>query len=97
MTDLKAKTKEIRKLIFKTNDGGVHVVTVPVKDENVVLSPKKTDYPNLDVILSNIEKLRCDMYDSSLIPIALVNKLVSLANRPSSLILEKFAKASMNK
>lgn len=85
------------KLIFKTNDGGVHVVTVPVKDENVVLSPKKTDYPNLDVILSNIEKLRCDMYDSSLIPIALVNKLVSLANRPSSLILEKFAKVSMNK
>ncbi|MBA2084696.1 hypothetical protein DMTZ50_0501 [Dehalococcoides mccartyi] len=85
------------KMIFKAKDGGIHVVTLPVKDENIVLSPKVNDYPNLDVILTNIGKLRCDMYDSSLIPIALVNKLVSLANRPSALILEKFAKASMGK
>jgi len=85
------------KLIFKAKDGGVHVVTVPVKDENVVLSPNRNDYQNLDIILANIGKLRCDMYDSSLIPIALVNKLVSLANRPSALILEKFAKASLDK
>ncbi|MFH0960901.1 MAG: NurA domain-containing protein, partial [Pseudomonadota bacterium] len=84
-------------LIFKAKDGGVHVVTVPVKDENVVLSPNRNDYQNLDIILANIGKLRCDMYDSSLIPIALVNKLVSLANRPSALILEKFAKASLDK
>jgi hypothetical protein len=42
-------------------------------------------------ILTNIEKLRCDMYDSALIPVALVNKLVSLANHPSTRILQKFA------
>jgi hypothetical protein len=31
------------------------------------------------------------MYDNSLIPVALVNKLVSLANHPSTRILQKFA------
>ena len=80
------------KLIYKTRDGGIHVVTIPVKDEKVVLSPSRKDFQNLDIILSNIEKLRCDMYDSALIPVALVNKLVSLADHPSSKILEKFAK-----
>jgi hypothetical protein len=49
------------------------------------------DLHNLRTILTNIEKLRCDMYDSALIPVALVNKLVSLANHPSSRILQKFA------
>jgi hypothetical protein len=72
-------------------------VTVPVGDEKVVLSPRKEDFSNIDVILHNIEKLKCDMYDSSLIPVALVNKLVSLADHPSSVILEKFTKTSINK
>lgn len=80
------------KLIYKTRDGGIHVVTIPVQDEKVVLSPSRKDFQNLDIILNNIEKLRCDMYDSALIPVALVNKLVSLADHPSSKILEKFAK-----
>jgi len=46
-------------------------------------------------VLLNIAKLRCDMYDDSLVPVALVNKLVSLANHPSSRILQKFAKQSV--
>lgn len=37
------------------------------------------------------------MYDNSLFPVALVNKLVSLANHPSSVILEKFAKKNIGK
>jgi len=32
------------------------------------------------------------MYDNSLLPIALANKLVSLSDHPSSVFLEKFAK-----
>ncbi|MGE5458181.1 MAG: hypothetical protein ACM3RX_07490 [Methanococcaceae archaeon] len=36
-----------------------------------------------------------DMYDNSLLPIAVVNKLVSLSNHPSAVLLEKFAKASI--
>jgi hypothetical protein len=43
----------------------------------------------------NIQKLKCDMYDDSIIPIALVNKLVSLANHPSKILLEKFALKSV--
>jgi hypothetical protein len=61
------------------------------------LSPKKEDFKNIDVILTNIKKLKCDMYDNSLLPVTLVNKLVSLADHPSSIILEKFAKESLNK
>ena len=46
-------------------------------------------------ILTNVAKLRCDMYDNGLLPIALANKLISLADHPSSKILEKFAKAAL--
>lgn len=84
------------KLIYKSKDERIYVVTIPVDNEKVVLSPAKQDFKNIDIILRNIEKLKCDMYDSSLIPVALVNKLVSLADHPSSVILEKFAKIGIN-
>jgi hypothetical protein len=77
------------KLILKCRNGQVYVVTVPTTATNP--HPTEKDLQNLRAILTNIEKLRCDMYDSSLIPVALVNKLVSLANHPSSRILQKFA------
>lgn len=77
------------KVIFKTRKGQVHVITVPTIERNA--HPTEKDLHNLRAILANVEKLRCDMYDSSLIPVALVNKLVSLANHPSSRILQKFA------
>jgi hypothetical protein len=77
------------KLIFKTRNGQVHVVTVPTIGSNS--HPTEEDLHNLWPILANVEKLRCDMYDSSLIPVALVNKLVSLANHPSTRILQNFA------
>jgi len=59
------------------------------------MDPKPRDFHILHQILVNIEKLRCDMYDNSLLPIAIVNKLVSLSNHPSTVLLEKFAKASI--
>jgi len=76
-------------VIFKTSNAQVHVVTVPTIESKA--HPTEKDLHNLRAILGNVEKLRCDMYDSSLIPVALVNKLVSLANHPSSRILQKFA------
>jgi NurA domain len=81
------------KLIFKTTTGGMYVATVPTTDSNP--HPTDKDLRNLRAILTNIEKLRCDMYDNSLIPVALVNKLVSLANHPSTRILQKFAVDTM--
>ncbi len=84
------------KVIFHSEDGQILVVTVPVPDKNVILEPSKEHYANLDIVLSNIQKLKCDMYDDAIVPIALANKLVSLANHPSKVLLEKFAISTMN-
>lgn len=81
------------KIIFKSKDNRMYVITIPVESENIVLNPEKSDFKNIDVILWNIEKLKSDMYDNAIIPVALANKLISLSVHPSSIILEKFAKA----
>lgn len=77
------------KLIFKTRGGRVYVVSVPTRE--ILAHPTQNDLENLPEILTNIEKLRCGMYDNALVPVALANKLVSLANHPSSRILQNFA------
>ena len=83
------------KLIYKSVDGKIYVISIPTLDSRVVLNPRPEDFHNLDQILTNVEKLHCDMYDNSLLPIAVVNKLVSLSNHPSAILLEKFARASI--
>ena len=70
------------------------MVSLPTSD--ILVNPKEVDFRNLLAILTNVEKLKCDMYDSALIPIALANKLVSLADHPSSRILQKFAKGAIH-
>lgn len=77
------------KLIFRAFNDRVYVVTVPTR--TALAQPAFSDLPNLEVILTNVAKLNCDMYDNALIPVALANKLVSLAAYPSSRILQKFA------
>lgn len=81
------------KLFFKSMDNRMHVVTLPIEKGDMVKNPQRSDFKNLDVILFNIEKLRCDMYDNAIVPVALANKLVSLSNHPSSKLLEKFAQS----
>lgn len=81
------------KLIYKTRAGAMYVVTVPTA--KIVEQPVAGDLRNLNTILTNIEALRCDMYDNALIPVALANKLVSLANHPSSRILQAFARETV--
>jgi hypothetical protein len=71
----------------------MYVASLPTTAPNA--RPTESHFRNLQSILTNIEKLRCDMYDNSLIPVALANKLVSLANHPSSRILQKFASDSV--
>jgi hypothetical protein len=80
------------KIIFKSKDERIYVITLPTESSKVVMKPLKENFKNIDIILHNIEKLKCDMYDDALFPIALANKLVSLSNHPSSILLEKFAK-----
>lgn len=81
------------KVIYKSESESVYVATLPTR--GVMAHPTSMDLPNLQVILSSIEKLRCDMYDDALFPVALVNKLVSLADHPSARILTRFAVDAM--
>jgi hypothetical protein len=85
------------KVIFYSYDGQIIVLTVPVPSKTAIKNPIKDDYYNLEVILLNIQKLRCDMYDDAIVPIALANKLVSLANHPSKILLERFASKGIKK
>jgi hypothetical protein len=81
------------KVIFKSRDDRVYVAMMPNRKPNA--NSTLADFPNAAALLGNIEKLKCDMYDSSLVPVALVNKLVSLSNHPSATLLEKFAKSKV--
>jgi hypothetical protein len=83
------------KIVFRTAREQMHVVSIPTPEANWKLP--KGAYPNLDIILTNVAKLKCDMYDGALLPIALVNKLVSLADHPSSRILQQFAVEQMGR
>lgn len=83
------------KLIYKSHEGRMYVASLPTRDEKTTLNPVASDFKNLDAILQNLEALRCDMYDNALFPVALANKLVSLSYHPSAVILEKFAKETI--
>lgn len=78
------------KLIYKTNEGNIYIATLPNKKTTPNPTPKT--FKNLEVILQNVADLKCDMYENALFPVALVNKLVSLSDHPSSDILKKFAR-----
>jgi len=82
------------KVIFKTRQGGMYVVSLPVRER--CKSPKEADIPNLHAVLTHVEQLRCDIYENALLPVALANKLVSLSAHPSSQILKAFAKSNVS-
>lgn len=82
-----------KKIMFKTETGDVLVAVIPVKQ--YVAETKISDLINVEVCLNTVSKLRCNMYDNSLVPIAIINKLVSIAALPSANILESFTKAKI--
>jgi hypothetical protein len=77
------------KVIFKGAGQDTYVATVPTATYKT--KPKFTDLFNGAEVLSVTSQLRCSMYDNALVPIVLANRLVSLADVPSSEILAKFA------
>jgi hypothetical protein len=79
------------KLIYRSKSDRVWVLTIPIENCEKIKVLNKYSFSNLDEILNVVEHLKCDMYDNAIVPIALVNQLVSLANHPSSNMLEKFA------
>ncbi|WP_321280161.1 DNA double-strand break repair nuclease NurA [Marinifilum fragile] len=92
--DIYAKTSYYSaKFIYKSKEEKVYVLTVPVDNYNYYITPEVDKLKNLEEILLNIDLLKCDIYQDAIIPIALVNKLISLSNYPSSNILETFSKS----
>lgn len=86
------------KFIYKSFDERVYVLTIPVENHITYYNqPELMDLKNIQEILMNIDKLRCDIYENALIPVAVANKLISLTNHPSSKILETFAKKIMGR
>ncbi len=73
----------------------MYVVTLPTHAP--LVDPQPEDLMNLNTALRVVSHLRCDMYDSAIIPVALVYKLVSLADHPSTKIIEKFARATVGR
>jgi hypothetical protein len=77
------------KVIFKGEAQDTYVATVPTA--SYTAKPRFEDLFNGAEVLSVTSQLRCSMYDNALVPIVLANRLVSLADVPSSEILAKFA------
>jgi hypothetical protein len=82
------------KLVYKSDRGDVFVATIPLADASV--KGKFENIQNAGDILRVVSQLRCSMYDQALVPIVLANKLVSLADFPSSEILLKFVKSNIS-
>lgn len=81
------------KLVFKSPRGDVFVATMPLIDPAV-----RDCFENIQngaEVLNVVSQLRCSMYDQALVPIVLANKLVSLADFPSSEILAKFVRSKI--
>ncbi len=81
------------KVIYKSPRGDVFVATVPLASENV--RDKFENLQNGAEVMRVISELRCSMYDQALVPVVLANKLVSLADFPSSEILAKFVRGKL--
>ena len=77
------------KVIFKSEHNNVYVATIP--NVQAMVEPQISDYININEILCNITALKCDLYYNSLVLVVMANKLVSLADHPSSDLLKTFA------
>jgi hypothetical protein len=81
------------KLIFKSERDDVFVATIPTRAPSS--TPKFEDLLNGAEVIEVTSRLRCSMYDNALIPVVLANRLVSLADVPSSEILKRFVKTTV--
>jgi len=81
------------KVIFKSTRGDVYVATLPTRKH--LPAPKLDDLLNAPEVLGVVGELRCSMYDNALLPVVLANRLVSLADVPSSEILARFARRTI--
>lgn len=83
------------KLVYKSHRGDVFVATLPLIDQSI--RDRFDNLQNATEILRAIAELRCSMYDQAVVPVVLANKLVSLADFPSSEILAKFVRNKLDR
>jgi hypothetical protein len=81
------------KVVYKSERGNIFVATIPTAQFKV--RPTIEDLFNAAEVLQITGELRCSMYDNALIPVVLANRLVSLADVPSSEILKRFVKSAV--
>jgi hypothetical protein len=81
------------KIIFKSQQDHIFVATIPTALHKA--KPTFEDLYNAAEVLKVAGRLRCSMYDNALLPVVLANRLVSLADVPSSEILKRFVKTSV--
>jgi hypothetical protein len=85
-------------MIYKSPDERVYVLTMPVENHvTYYKQPEIMDFKNIQDVLFSVAKLRCDIYENALIPIAVINKLISLSTASGAKILERFAIKTLNK
>lgn len=82
------------KVIYKSRHGNVFVATLPTA--KLKENPTLDDMYNAPEVLRLAGELRCSMFDNALLPVVLANRLVSLADVPSSEILKRFVKGSVS-
>jgi hypothetical protein len=81
------------KVIYKSTQGNIFVATIPTA--GFKKAPILAELFNAAEVLRVTGELRCSMYDNALLPVVLANRLVSLADVPSSEILKRFVKGTV--
>jgi len=94
------------KLFYKKDDSLSFVVDFPIpyktnKGEpddytDFLDKPDLQNFINLKSIIEILVTLRCDLYSKSFIPVALINKMVSLSDVPSNKMLKLFSTDSLS-
>lgn len=85
------------KVIFFSKEGNINVCTIPIDDYENIKNPTPQNFLNLDIVLTMLEQLKCDMYEDAVLPISLINNAVSISKYPGEVSIEKFVKDVMLK
>ena len=95
--DYGAKNYYSGKMIYKSLDERIYVLTMPVENHvTYYRRPELLDFKNIQEILFSVARLRCDIYENALIPIAVINKMISISTRSGGNILKKFIDNYLN-
>lgn len=84
-----------KKVAYKNENEDVIIADIPVYKYSA--ENKREDFIGIDRILSTVGKMRCNLYDNSVVPISIINKLISLSVLPGQKMLEKFSKDVIKK